>query len=172
MSARVNKNGIINCTLIDGHDKVSILKNDIDVGDNLVNNSKDFSNWTAEGGWTSYIDSEGFTVYCFSRTAATSNSWFRLIPTLKVNPDNYPNGITVSLDIKTPDVSDINSKCIGALQTYQSSGSRIGWYEPYWDLSKVINNQWTRISYTFSQANLKVNYASGLFYHIPNFHFN
>lgn len=161
MSVKFHKNGVINCTPIDGYDKVSILKNDIVIGENLVNNSMDFSNWTVESGWTSYIDSDGFTVYCFSRTGTTENNWVRLIPTLKVNPNNYPNGITVSLYIKTPDVSAINSKRIGALQTYQSSGSRIGWYEPYWDLSKVINNQWTRISYTFSQAALKTNNTSG-----------
>ena len=39
MSANFNKNGIITCTPIDGFDKVSILKNDIVVGENLVQNS-------------------------------------------------------------------------------------------------------------------------------------
>ena len=161
MSAKFNKNGVINCTPIDGFDKVSILKNDIIVGENLVGNSNNFNGWTAQSGWTSSIDSDdGFTVYSFSRTGATSNNWFRLIPTLKVDPNDYPNGITVSLDIKTPDVSAIN-KCIGSLQTYQASGSRVGWFEPSWDLSKVVNNQWTRISYTFSQSALKANNTSG-----------
>ena len=39
MSAKFHKNGVINCTPIDGYDKVSILKNDIIVGENLVQNS-------------------------------------------------------------------------------------------------------------------------------------
>lgn len=162
MSAKFHKNGVINCTPIDGYDKVSILKNDIVVGENLVGNSNNFNGWITESGWTSSIDSDdGFTVYSFSRTGATSNTWIRIIPTLKVDPNDYPNGITVSLDIKTPDVSAINQTCIGSLQTYQASGERVGWFEPLWDLSKVVNNQWTRLSYTFSQSALKINYASG-----------
>ena len=162
MSAKFNKNGVINCTPIDGYDKVSILKNDIVVGENLVGNSYNFNGWSVGSGWTSSIDSsDGFIVYSFSRTGATSNNWVRLIPTLKVDPNDYPNGITVSLDIKTPDISAVNSKCIGSLQTYQASGSRVGWCEPQWDLSKVINDKWTRISYTFSQALLKTNFTSG-----------
>ena len=162
MSAKFHKNGVVNCTPIDGYDKVSILKNDIVVGENLVGNSYNFNGWWCGSGWTSSIDSsDGFTVYSFSRTGATSNNWVRLIPTLKVDPNDYPNGITVSLDIKTPDISAVNHKCIGSLQTYQASGSRVGWVEPLWDLSKVINDKWTRISYTFSQALLKTNFTSG-----------
>ena len=162
MSTKFNKNGVINCTPMDGFDKVSILKNDIVVGENLVGNSNNFNGWSVGSDWTSSIDSDdGFTVYSFSRTGATSNNWVRLIPTLKVDPNNYSNGITVSLDIKTPDVSAINQKCIGSLQTYQSSGERVGWFEPSWDLNKVVNNQWTRISYTFSQSALKIIQISG-----------
>ena len=162
MSANFNKNGIITCTPIDGYDKAGIMKNDIIVGENLVGNSNNFNGWSVGSGWTSSIDSDdGFTVYSFSRTGATSNNWVRLIPTLKVDPNDYPNGITVSLDIKTPDVSAINQKCIGSLQTYQASGSRVGWFEPSWDLSKVVNNQWIRILYTFSQSALKTNNTSG-----------
>ena len=162
MSAKFNKNGIVSCTPIDGYDKVSILKNDIVVGENLVGNSNNFNGWIAESGWTSSIDSDdGFTVYSFSRTGATSNTWVRIIPTLKIDPNDYPNGITVSLDIKTPDVSAINQTCIGSLQTYQALGESVGWFEPSWDLSKVVNNQWTRISYTFTQSELKIIYYSG-----------
>ena len=39
MSANFNKNGIITCTPIDGYDKAGIMKNDIIVGENLVQNS-------------------------------------------------------------------------------------------------------------------------------------
>lgn len=161
MSAQFNKNGIIICTPIDGYSNVSILKNDIAVGDNLVNNSINFVNWTKSTNWTSYNDNDGFTVCHYERTGATSNNWDRLIPTLSIDPENYTNGITVSLDLKTPDISAINNSCIGSLQIYQSSGSRVGWYEPKWDLSDVIDNKWTRISYTFPQSTLKINHVSG-----------
>lgn len=157
----VNKKGIVVCSPICEHDTVSIFKNDITVGKNLVNDSIDFSSWSKASGWTTHIDNDGFTVCCFSRTGATSNNWVRLIPTLKIDPDNYPNGITVSLDIQTPDISAINHKCIGSLQQYQSSGSRVGWYEPSWNLGKVANNKWTRVFYTFSQSVLKENNTGG-----------
>ena len=39
MSVKFHKNGVINCTPIDGYDKMSILKNDIIVGENLVHDS-------------------------------------------------------------------------------------------------------------------------------------
>ena len=39
MSAKLNKNGIVSCTPIDGYDKAGIMKNDIIVGKNLVGNS-------------------------------------------------------------------------------------------------------------------------------------
>lgn len=137
---------------------------------NLVDNSATFSGWTAGSGWT-LGEIDRIKTYSFSRTGATSNNWVRLIPTLQVNGNDYPNGITVSMDIYTPDKSAINQRCFGSLQTYQASGSRIGWVEPQWDVSKIINNQWCRISYTFTQAQLLNNNTSGTTYAYTKFSF-
>ena len=137
---------------------------------NLATNSSSFSGWTVGSGWTK-IEENGSTVYHFERTGATSNNWVRLIPPTQIIASDYPNGITVSLDFKCVDVSAINQKCIGSLQQYQSNGSRVGWVEPAWDLSKVVNNQWIRLSHTFSQSELSRNNTSGTTYAYTMFSF-
>lgn len=138
---------------------------------NLVSNSKTFSGWSAASGWTQVTTDNGSVGYRFTRTGATSNNWVRLIPTLKVNGNDYPNGITVSLDLLTPNKADINQKCIGSLQTYQESGSRIGWTEPVWNLTNVIDGKWSRVSYTFSKTQLLINHTSGTTYSYTQFSF-
>ena len=40
MSVKFHKNGVINCTPIDGYDKMSIMKNDIIIGENLFGFNK------------------------------------------------------------------------------------------------------------------------------------
>jgi hypothetical protein len=138
---------------------------------NLVSNSKTFSGWSAASGWTQVTTDNGSVGYRFTRTGATSNNWVRLIPTLKINGNDYPNGITVSLDLLTPSKADINQKCIGSIQTYQESGSRIGWAEPGWNLTNVIDGKWSRVSYTFSKTQLLVNNTSGTTYSYTQFSF-
>lgn len=138
---------------------------------NLVSNSKTFSGWSAASGWTQVTTDNGSVGYRFTRTGATSNNWVRLIPTLKINGNDYPNGITVSLDLLTPSKADINQKCIGSIQTYQESGSRIGWAEPGWDLTNVIDGKWSRVSYAFSQTLLLRNNTSGTTYSYTQFSF-
>lgn len=123
---------------------------------NMVDNSLDFTGWTAATGWTKSISDDGSYMYSYSRTGATTNNWQRLIPTLQIDGNNYPNGVTVSLDFYTPDISAVNHKCIGSLQTYQENGTRIGWREPTWDLSSVKNGKWTRVSAFFAQNYLIV----------------
>lgn len=120
---------------------------------NLALNSKTFKNWIAGSGWQK-ITEDNETIYHFSRSGATANNWMRLIPETTIIPSNYPNGITVSLDFKTEDVSAINHTCIGAIQIYQPNGTRIGWIEPKWDLSQVENNKWIRLSQFFSSGQL------------------
>lgn len=121
---------------------------------NLVQNSFDFSGWNIGEGWTKSTDADGSTVYSFSRTGATSNNLVRIIPAVKLTPSNYPNGVTISMDFKADDISAVNSKIIGALQIYKSNGTRIGWVEPGWDLSKVSSGVWTRISRTFPYSEI------------------
>lgn len=137
---------------------------------NLADNSATFSDWTAATGWTLGTSDNGIKMYSFSRTGATSNTWNRLVSTLRVDGNNYPNGITVSMDLLTPDKSAINQKCLGSLQIYDSNGSRTGWYEPQWDFTNVINNQWSRIKFTFTQSALLTN-SQGLVYSYTMFSF-
>ena len=137
---------------------------------NMVDHSSDFSGWSAASGWIKSVTEEG-TTYRFTRTGATANNWVRLIPTaLRVDGNNYPNGITVSMDLLTPDKSAINQKCLGSLQTYDASGARTGWYEPGWDLTNVVNNEWSRVSFTFSKSALLTN-SQGLTYSYTQFSF-
>ena len=137
---------------------------------NLCLNTTTFSGWSVGSGWTLGTSDDGTKMYSFSRTGATGNNWVRIIPTLRVDGNNYPNGITVSMDILTPDKSAINQKCLGALQQYNESGSRTGWYEPGWDLTNVVDNQWSRIKFTFSKSALLTN-SQGLVYAYTMFSF-
>lgn len=129
-------------------------------GENLTLNSKTFNGWSIGSGWVKG-EEDGYTTYNFSRTGATANNWVRIIPTLKINPNDYPNGITVSMDIKPVDISVINQTCLMSLQIYKADGTRVGWNEPQRGTGGMINNQWTRISYTFNQNALKTISTSG-----------
>ena len=138
---------------------------------NLVDSSNTFNGWSAQTGWTKGTSDDGTTMYSFSRTGATSNTWNRLIPTLQINGNNYPNGVTMSMELLTPDKSAIDHKCLGSLQIYQSDDTRIGWVEPQWDLTNVVNNQWSIITWSFSKADLIKNNTSGTTYAYTKFSF-
>lgn len=137
---------------------------------NMVSDSATFSGWSIGSGWTKGVSDDGSTMYSFSRTGATGNNWVRIIPTLKIDGNNYPNGITVSMDLLTPDKSAINQTCLGALQQYDANGSRTGWCEPGWSLANVVNGEWSRISYSFTKAQLLTN-SQGLTYSYTMFSF-
>lgn len=139
--------------------------------ENIIEHSHNGNGWSIGSGWTSFTDGDGTKGYRFTRTGATANNWVRIIPPTKINPNDYPEGITVSIDIKTPNISAINNTCIGALQIYDSTGARSGWYEPNWDLSKVKNNIWTKISYFFTQEALRTVQQSGMTYNYTMFSF-
>ena len=139
--------------------------------ENIIEHSHNGSGWSIGSGWTAFTDGDGTKGYRFTRTGATANNWVRVIPPTKINPNDYPEGITVSIDIKTPDISAVNHTCVGALQIYDSTGTRSGWCEPHWDLSKVKNNVWTRVSYFFTQAQLKTISQSGMTYSYTMFSF-
>jgi len=80
----------------------------------LAPHSSNFSGWSVGSGWTK-LEEDGSTIYHYERTGATSSTWNRLIPNLHLNPNDYPNGITVSLDFKCDDMTALNHKTIGAL---------------------------------------------------------
>ena len=126
--------------------------------ENLVTDSETFSGWTITDGWIKAQDTDGTTYIKFSRTGATANNWVRAIPTVKLTPSDYPNGITVSFDFKVTDLSALNHKCIVALQTYNANGTRVGWVEPnntsFTNYDRIVNGQWVRIARHFTQTEL------------------
>lgn len=71
MSAKFHKNGVINCTPIDGFDKVSIMKNDIIVGENLLKDTYTFKDWVPCNSAVSLIPN------CYNGAAATfsTSAW-------------------------------------------------------------------------------------------------
>ena len=131
--------------------------------DNLIPNSLTYSGWSINSLWTQST-SNGEIIWSASRTGATSYLWNRIIPPTQFNPNNYPNGITVSFDFKCDDINALDHKCICALQIYKSDGTRIGWYESknsftetnYIGSSTLQNGQWKRLSCYFTQGAMQV----------------
>ena len=74
MSANIYKNGVANCTPIDGYDKVSILKNDIVVGENLFgfNKGVKIGSLHANSSVVSNPDEYGYTINITSDSAGIS----------------------------------------------------------------------------------------------------
>lgn len=126
--------------------------------ENLVAGSATFDGWTISNGWVKSIDTDGSTYIKFNRTGATANNWVRAIPQLKLNPNDYPEGITVSFDFKVTDLNVLNHKCIISLQIYNADGTRIGWNEPnntsFTNYDKITNGEWVRIARHFTQNDL------------------
>lgn len=71
MSAKFHKNGVVSCTPIDGFDKVSIMKNDIIVGENLLKDTYTFKDWVPCNSAVSLIPN------CYNGAAATfsTSAW-------------------------------------------------------------------------------------------------
>ena len=156
MSVSFNKNGIV-------------MTSGIEVGENLIEKSMNFSGWSINSIFTIDQISIGEYVASATRTGATSNMWSRIIPTVKLNPELYPNGVTASFDFKCNDINALDHKCICALQIYNSNNTRIGWYEAknsfseanYVGSTTLKNGVWKRLSCYFTQSNLKTISSSG-----------
>ena len=156
MSTSFNKSGIVEAS-------------GIEVGANLIEKSKDFSGWSINSIFTINQISTGEYVALASRTGATSNAWSRIIPTVKLNPELCPNGVTASFDFKCDDINALDHKCICSLQIYNSSNTRIGWYEAknsfteanYIGSTMLEDGVWKRLSCYFNQSNLKTISSSG-----------
>lgn len=143
---------------------VSHYKFEIPEDENLVSNSTTFSGWEVGSDWVQGAEN-GEIYYKCTRTGATTNYWNRLIPTLKLIPANYPDGVSVSFDFKVDDLSVLNKKCICSLQNYDSNNSRVGYVEPdkistyYTNGDKVRSGQWIRLTkyWTYNQLITKKN---------------
>lgn len=133
----------------------------VDGQPNMFTNSDTFGGWSIASGWTQGTAEDGARYLKYTRTGATANTWNRAIPSLKITPSNYPQGVTVSFDFKCDDLSVLNQKCICATQSFTSDGARVGWHEPgdvsrYSNWDKLENGKWQRISITFTQGQLAV----------------
>ena len=137
-----------------------------EIGENLLLDSDTFSTseWTINTIFTSSQNREGETILSASNTGETSNQWRRIIPKTQFDYNNYPDGITVSFDFMCDDLAALDHKCICSLQVYNSSGTRVGWYESknsfteanYVGSTALEDGVWKRLSCHFTQANLKV----------------
>lgn len=140
-------------------------------GRNLVLRSKDFTSgddyWYINGNYRKSIDNDGFTVVSISRSGA-GLEWNRIIPHAFIPVEEMHRGIIVSFDFMCDKVSELNRGCICALQTYNSGGTRIGWYESQDILSgaqcklsaPLSDGKWIRVQVPFSEGDLKKTYGS------------
>lgn len=140
-------------------------------GRNLVLRSKDFTSgddyWYINGNYRKSIDDDGFTVVSISRSGA-GLEWNRIIPHAFIPVEEMHRGIIVSFDFMCDKVSELNRGCICALQTYNSGGGRIGWYESQDILSgtqcklsaPLSDGKWIRVQVPFSEGDLKKTYGS------------
>ena len=140
-------------------------------GRNLVLRSKDFASgddyWYINGNYRKSIDDDGFTVVSISRSGA-GLEWNRIIPHAFIPVEEMHRGIIVSFDFMCDKVSELNRGCICALQTFNSGGGRIGWYESQDILSgaqcklsaPLSDGKWIRVQVPFSEGDLKKTYGS------------
>lgn len=140
-------------------------------GRNLVLRSKDFTSgddyWYINGNYRKSIDDDGFTVVSISRSGA-GLEWNRIIPHAFIPVEEMHRGIIVSFDFMCDKVSELDRGCICALQTYNSGGGRIGWYESQDILSgtqcklsaPLSDGKWIRVQVPFSEEDLKKTYGS------------
>lgn len=122
---------------------------------NLAQNSFNCSGWSIGGGFTQSVDiNDGATILSFARTNATGPNWSRAIhPNKLMRSDILSQGITISFEFMCDDMSALSDTCIVALQSFNSSGSRLGWYEPRPDLSYMVSGKWYKYSVYWSKDN-------------------
>lgn len=162
------------------YDTTTIIKvydvTDLQIGGrNLILKTKQFTEgdefWSIHPVWkiTQGIDcAEAST----SRSGSTTADWYRLVPRKKFNilDINEHDGATVSFDLKIDDTSVFDNGCICALQIWDATNTRIGWYE--WaniitgsgynkKVSDITNEQWTRVSVYFTKSQLKTISVAG-----------
>ena len=178
VAERINFNGLVKFSGLNTDAKNEIGKvaqskvDGLDVGGrNLALQSKDFTSgeqyWSINSNFTRSVDSDGFTVLSIKRSGA-GLEWNRAIPHNYIPVDEMHRGIIVSFDFMCDKVSELDRGCICALQTYNSGGGRIGWYESQDILSgtqcklsaPLSDGKWIRVQVPFSEGDLKKTYGS------------
>ena len=148
--------------------------NEIEVGGrNLALQSKDFTEgqnyWEINSLFTKSIDDDGFAIMSATRSDATTLVWKRIIPHKFIPVEDMHKGIVVSFDFKCDAVQDLDNGQICSLQTYNSDGVRIGWYESVNILTlaniklsvPLEDGIWTRAVVVFNETQLRTVNNSG-----------
>lgn len=143
-------------------------------GRNLIRNTKDFESWYVSNAdeWSKSTDIDGFSVYSFSASDRTANTWNRIIPPNKLLYKDLTKGITVSFMVKIDDISVFkelsssgNRNVLVGLQIYNEDGTRIGWientYTAYDYASELVSGEWIKASRYYSYEDLAIVYTSG-----------
>lgn len=178
VAERINFNGLVKFSGLNTDAKSEIGKvaqskvDGLEVGGrNLALRSKDFTSgeqyWSINSNFTRSVDSDGFTVLSIKRSGA-GLGWNRAIPHNYIPVEEMHRGIIVSFDFMCDKVSELDRGCICALQTYNSGGGRIGWYESQDILSgtqcklsaPLSDGKWIRVQVPFSEGDLKTTYGS------------
>lgn len=178
VAERINFNGLVKFSGLNTDAKSEIGKvaqskvDGLEVGGrNLALQSKDFTSgeqyWSINSNFTRTVDSDGFTVLSIKRSGA-GLEWNRAIPHNYIPVEEMHRGIIVSFDFMCDKVSELDRGCICALQTYNSGGGRIGWYESQDILSgtqcklsaPLSDGKWIRVQVPFSEGDLKKTYGS------------
>lgn len=138
-------------------------------GRNLFLKTKQFTKgnefWSIHSAWkiTQGVD---YAEASTSMSGSTTSHWNRLIPHkyFSISDINEHDGVTISFDLKIDDTSVLNNGCICALQIWDATNTRIGWYEQAniitgsgynKKISDITNGQWTRVSVYFTKNQLK-----------------
>lgn len=150
------------------------ILNKLEVGGrNLALQSKDFTEgqnyWKINSLFTKSIDDDGFAIMSATRSNASTRKWNRIIPHKFIPVEDMHKGIVVSFDFKCDAVQDLDNGQICSLQTYNSDGVRIGWYESVNVLTlaniklsvPLEDGIWTRAVVAFNEAQLRTVNASG-----------
>ena len=127
-----------------------------EIGKNIVSGTQNFSGWTTNAIFTTSVE-DGFTVKSAVSSGVTSNSWRRVVSPY-IDYEDVKDGIIVSYMFKCDDYSALDHQCMCALQTYNSSDSRVGWVEPTLSNANtlhedLIDGKWIKVAQKFTAAN-------------------
>lgn len=136
-------------------------------GRNLLLDTKKLVNkWNNSNGFTTSIDSNGFTTISHSASGLTANSiksfYSPKIPIDKIGDVNSP--IVFSIDLQVENTANWDVQTPFIYEVYNSSGTRIGWVDV--GISKCIpqtikNETWTRVTYKRSDLFTGLSVSSG-----------
>ena len=120
---------------------------------NLVVGSYDCSGLTIASGsqFTKLIDpDDGSTILSYNRAGSTANVWDRACSNKIYRSDVIDTGMTASVDIKCDSVEGVTNKILIALQSFDSSDTRVSYHEPAVSIN-ASDGEWTRISISFTK---------------------